>query len=116
MTRNSGAAPLFAASAFVWKLTLDSRGSNVRNEPGPDSHGPDLVCPLLEERADLERWQRQRPRLTPLGPSPGAALCLPVGVDRRDTAMTGSSGSDQNVGLDLADARLHFSLDEKYSS
>ncbi len=25
--------PLFVASAFVWKLTLDSRGSNIRNEP-----------------------------------------------------------------------------------
>ncbi len=36
MTLNSGATSLFVASAFIWKLTLDSRGSNVRNEPTAD--------------------------------------------------------------------------------
>jgi len=30
--------------------------------------------------------------------------------------MTGSSGNDRNIGLDLATAPLHLSFDEKYSS
>ena len=33
---NGGATLLFVASAFVWKLTLDSRGSNVRRVPAQD--------------------------------------------------------------------------------
>ena len=48
------------------------RRSGAVIEPGvwprPDSHRPGVVGPLLEERAFLERWLQQWPRLTQNGP------------------------------------------------
>ncbi|MEE8562274.1 MAG: hypothetical protein V3S92_01515 [Alphaproteobacteria bacterium] len=58
-------------------------------------------------------YQRYRPKAVI---SPVLHYVCLLGWNGRDTAMTGSSGNDRNIGLDLATAPLHLSFDEKYSS